>query len=74
MYLTGYLHLSKKTVMKKILWLLLPAVALVLAFSTSNRIQIKGKVTDINGQPIANASIMLKGSSVGTSSKADDET
>ena len=57
--------------MKKILWLLLPAVALVLAFSTSHRIQIKGKVTDINGQPIASASIMLKGSSVGTSSKAD---
>lgn len=71
MQLTGCPHLSKKTVMKKILWLLLPAIALVLAFSKTNRIQISGKVTDINGQPIVGASIMLKGSSVGTSSKAD---
>jgi TonB-linked SusC/RagA family outer membrane protein len=41
-------------------------VAFVLAASAQNR-TVTGKVTDANGKPIANASILAKGTNIGTS-------
>ncbi len=55
--------------MKKIL-LLLFGVVFITAMAMAQR-TITGKVTDDKGNPIANVSILVKGTTVGTTTKAD---
>src|SRR5258706_16481742 len=58
--------------MRKPRWLFV-AVILLLSFQSSfaqNR-DITGKITDDKGNPIANASIQIKGTSTGTVSQSD---
>lgn len=57
--------------MKRILFLLAPLLVFVLAFRPVTGITISGKITDEVGNPVANASVMLKGTRIGTSSRND---
>jgi len=54
--------------MRKFLTLLFCAV-LITAQATAQNRTVTGKVTDANGKPVANASVIIKGSSTGTSTK-----
>jgi TonB-dependent starch-binding outer membrane protein SusC len=63
------LFLTKKTEMRKLL-LLLGVVLLCVQLSAQQR-TLTGKVTDANGTPVPNASVMVKGASGGTTTKPD---
>ncbi len=56
--------------MRKFLTMLLCAV-LITAQATAQNRTVTGKVTDANGKPVANASVLIKGTSTGTSTKED---
>jgi TonB-dependent starch-binding outer membrane protein SusC len=56
--------------MRKFLLSLVAVMAFVFAASSQNR-TVTGKVTDANGNPIANASVVAKGRNLGTSTAAD---
>lgn len=60
----------KNQIMRKIVTMLLCAVLAVSQLAAQNR-TVKGKVQDDKGAPVANASILVKGSTLGTSSAAD---
>lgn len=57
--------------MKKLLILVAPVLLLMLAFRPVKTFTITGKITDESGNPVAGASIVIKGTRTGTSSKAD---
>ncbi|MFN4315112.1 MAG: von Willebrand factor type A domain-containing protein [Chitinophagaceae bacterium] len=57
--------------MKKILWLLIPAIALLLAFNKTNSVTVSGKVTDPKGNPIALATVKWKGTNTVATTRAD---
>jgi Ca-activated chloride channel homolog len=57
--------------MKRILFLLAPILIFVLAFRPVNGITVTGKVTDNKGNPVAFASVVLKGTREGTSTAYD---
>lgn len=56
--------------MRKFLTMLLCAVLITAQAAAQNR-TVTGKVTDANGKPVANASVIIKGTSTGTSTKED---
>jgi TonB-linked SusC/RagA family outer membrane protein len=56
--------------MRKLLLLLVCCALLTAQLLAQSRV-ITGKVTDANGQPVQNASVQVKGSSVGTTTGAD---
>lgn len=56
--------------MRKFLTMLLCAV-LITAQATAQNRTVTGKVTDANGKPVANASVLIKGTTNGTSTKED---
>jgi len=56
--------------MRKFLFSLVAMVAFVFAASAQNR-TVTGKVTDANGKPIANASVVARGKNLGTSTASD---
>ena len=56
--------------MKRILILIAPIIFIMLAFRPVNSHNVTGTITDENGKPIPSASIMLKGTTQGTSSNA----
>lgn len=60
----------KNQIMRKIVTMLLCAVLAVSQLAAQNR-TVRGKVTDDKGAAIANASIVVKGSTTGTTSAAD---
>lgn len=51
--------------MRKTLTMLLCAVLITVQLAAQNR-TVTGKVTDANGKPVANASVVIKGTSTGT--------
>src|SRR5687767_10633908 len=55
--------------MRKLLLLLMGVVCLVVQASAQRT--VSGKVTDEKGNPLANVSIIVRGTSVGTTSKQD---
>ena len=57
--------------MKRILFLLAPILIFVLAFRPVNNVTITGKITDEKGNPVAGASVHLKGTRTGASSNVD---
>jgi Ca-activated chloride channel homolog len=57
--------------MKKLILLIAPVLLLLLAFRPVKNITITGKITDDNGAPIAGASIVVKGTTTGTSTNVD---
>ncbi len=57
--------------MKRLLLLLTPVLVFVLAFRPVNNVTISGKITDENGNPIAGATVLLKGTRTGVSSNVD---
>jgi Ca-activated chloride channel homolog len=57
--------------MKKIIILIAPILFMLLAFRPVSSEKITGKITNKNGNPVAGASIRIKGTKAGTSSKAD---
>jgi Ca-activated chloride channel family protein len=57
--------------MKKILWLLIPAIALLLAFNKTNSVTVSGKVTDPKGNPIALATVKWKGTNTVAATRAN---
>jgi hypothetical protein len=50
--------------------MLLCAVLFTAQVTAQNR-TVTGKVTDANGKPVANASVIIKGTTTGTSTKED---
>ncbi|MGF2414833.1 MAG: TonB-dependent receptor plug domain-containing protein, partial [Ferruginibacter sp.] len=56
--------------MRKILILLLCSFFAVVQLNAQNR-TVTGKVTDANGNPVANASVVVKGTSIGTTTATD---
>jgi len=56
--------------MRKILIMLLPLLLLQAQLWAQNK-TVTGKVTDENGSPVANVSVLVKGTSTGTVTKAD---
>ena len=54
--------------MKRILLLVAPIIFIMLAFRPVNSYTITGTITDDNGSPIPSASILLKGTTQGTTS------
>lgn len=56
--------------MRKFLFSLVAVLAFVFAASAQNR-TVTGKVTDANGNPIQNASVVAKGKNIGTSTGPD---
>jgi len=56
--------------MRKALLLLLGSLVLAFQLYAQDRI-ISGRVSDATGNPLANASVLVKGSSIGTTTKAD---
>jgi TonB-dependent starch-binding outer membrane protein SusC len=56
--------------MRKILFFIVAVMAFTFAASAQNR-TVTGKVTDANGKPIANASIIAAGRNIGTSTTSD---
>jgi len=57
--------------MKRILILIAPVILIMLAFRPVKTFTITGKVTDFNGSPVVGASIVIKGTTVGTTSGND---
>jgi Ca-activated chloride channel family protein len=57
--------------MKKLIILVAPVLLLMLAFRPVKSITISGKITDESGNPVAGASIVIKGTKTGTFSKSD---
>ncbi|MBL7725709.1 MAG: von Willebrand factor type A domain-containing protein [Chitinophagaceae bacterium] len=57
--------------MKRILLLLMPVILVVLAFRPIKAITVSGTITDDKGSPVIGASVMVKGTRSGTSSKSD---
>src|SRR5215831_15467345 len=56
--------------MRKLLMLLLAVVCLIGHAAAQNR-TVTGTVTDPSGSPVSNTSILIKGTSIGTTSKSD---
>ena len=56
--------------MRKALLLLLGSLVLAFQLYAQDRV-ISGRVSDATGNPLANASVLVKGSSIGTTTKAD---
>ena len=56
--------------MRKMLTMLLCAVLITAQLAAQNR-TVTGKVTDANGKPVANASVVVKGTSTGTTTNND---
>ncbi|MEO5783423.1 MAG: von Willebrand factor type A domain-containing protein [Ginsengibacter sp.] len=55
--------------MKKLILLMIPVIIIVImAFSTDNKHTVSGIITDENNNPVAVASIMVKGTHTGTAS------
>jgi Ca-activated chloride channel homolog len=54
--------------MKRILILIAPVILIMLAFRPVNSHTVTGTITDENGKPIVSASIVLKGTTQGTTS------
>ena len=57
--------------MKRLLLLLTPVLVFVLAFRPVNNVTITGKITDDKGNPIAGATVLLKGTRTGVSSNVN---
>lgn len=57
--------------MKRIIVLLLPLAILFLAFRPVGSHTVSGTIVDDKGQPLPNVSIVVKGTSLGTSSRSD---
>ena len=57
--------------MKRILFMLLPVVVILLAYKPVKFHTVSGKVTDENGSPVAGASVVIKGTNTGSSSAQD---
>jgi Ca-activated chloride channel family protein len=53
--------------MKKLLMLIAPVLIVLVAFRPVKSYTISGTVTDATGQPVARASVMVKGTTIGTS-------
>ncbi len=53
--------------MKKLLMLITPVLIVLVAFRPVKSYTISGTVTDATGQPVAGASVMVKGTTIGTS-------
>jgi Ca-activated chloride channel homolog len=66
--LTFFNHKTK--LMKRILLLIAPVIFIMLAFRPVNSHTVTGNITDENGKPIPSVSILLKGTTQGTSSNA----
>lgn len=61
------LHLFKKNLfMKKLLLFFVPLILILLAFRPVKNITITGKVTDGMGSPVVGASVLVKGTLIGT--------
>lgn len=61
----------ENTFMKRILLLVMPVILVVLAFRPIKAITVSGTITDDKGSPVVGASVMVKGTRSGTSSKTD---
>lgn len=61
----------ENTFMKRILLLGMPLILVVLAFRPIKAITVSGTITDDKGSPVIGASVMVKGTRSGTSSKTD---
>lgn len=61
----------ENTFMKRILLLVMPVILVVLAFRPIKAITVSGTITDDKGSPVIGASVMVKGTRSGTSSKSD---
>jgi Ca-activated chloride channel homolog len=59
--------------MRYILTMLLSAAGMLFAFTTHDLITIKGKVTDENGNPVAGATVVVKGTKTATSTDQNGE-
>ncbi len=59
--------------MRYILTLLLSAAGMLFAFTTHDLITIKGKVTDENGNPVAGATVVVRGTKKATSTDQNGE-
>jgi len=57
--------------MKRILLLIVPVILILLAFRPITLITVTGSITDDKGSPVAGASVFVKGTKSGTSSKTD---
>ena len=57
--------------MKKLLFLIAPVLLVILAFRPDNSFTLSGKVTDDKGNPVAAASVIIKGTTSGTSTATD---
>lgn len=57
--------------MKRILLLIVPVILILLAFRPITVITVTGSITDDKGSPVAGASVFVKGTKSGTSSKTD---
>lgn len=57
--------------MKRILLLIVPVILILLAFRPITLITVTGSIKDDKGSPVAGASVFVKGTKSGTSSKTD---
>lgn len=63
--------LFKTYIMKRILFMIVPAILVMLAFRSATSHTISGKITDETGISVPSVSIMLKGTTVATISATD---
>src|SRR6185503_3044133 len=72
LWITGLFVIKNKMHMRKLLALLMAVVFCIgqLSAQTQTR-SVSGKVTDASGSPLPNVSVMVKGTSTGTTTKSD---
>ncbi|RYY60565.1 MAG: DUF3520 domain-containing protein [Chitinophagaceae bacterium] len=57
--------------MKRLLFMIIPVLVFVLAFRPAQPIEVKGKVTGVNGSAIADVTVEVKGTSTSTLTASD---
>src|SRR4051812_12809500 len=57
--------------MKRILFIVVPVVLLILAFKPVSTFTITGKIVDEKGNPVNGASVVVKGTTNGTATSVD---